>query len=216
VSAPGWPAVLRDGDVTLRPLRMRDAPAWMESRRRNIEWLRPWEATPPGGPSIFGVSSAVFTLMTRRLRADARGGKALPFVILVDREFVGQLNVAGVVRGSMDSAHIGYWVDQRVAGRGVMPASVALAVDHCFGPVGLHRIEVNIRPENVASRRVVEKLGFREEGVRQRYLHICGEWRDHLTYALVRDDVPLGLLHRWHETQRAADSSIRPHRDTPT
>jgi [ribosomal protein S5]-alanine N-acetyltransferase len=216
VGAPGWPAVLRDGEVTLRPLRMRDATAWMESRRRNVEWLRPWEATPPSGPSIFGVSPAVFTSMTRRLRADARGGKALPFVILVDREFAGQLNVAGVVRGSMDSAHIGYWVDQRVAGRGVMPTSVALAVDHCFGLVGLHRVEVNIRPENVASRRVVEKLGFREEGVRERYLHISGEWRDHLTYALVRDDVPHGLLHRWHETQRAADSPIRPHRDTPT
>jgi ribosomal-protein-alanine N-acetyltransferase len=201
--APGWPVSLADGDVTLRPLRMRDASAWCESRRRNVEWLRPWEATPPGGASIFGVSRAVFTTMTRRLRGDARAGRALPFVIVVDGEFAGQLNVAGIVRGSMDSAHIGYWVDQRVAGRGVMPTAVALATDHCFGPVGLHRIEVNIRPENAASRRVVEKLEFREEGTRERYLHISGDWRDHLTYALCRDDVPRGLLHRWHETQRA-------------
>lgn len=215
MSAPGWPAVLRDGEVTLRPLRMRDASAWMESRRRNIEWLRQWEATPPTGPSMFGVSAAVFTSMTRRLRADARGGKALPFVVLVGDEFAGQLNVAGIVRGSMDSAHIGYWIDQRVAGRGVMPTAVALVVDHCFGPVGLHRIEVNIRPENVASRRVVEKLGFREEGIRERYLHIAGEWRDHLTFALVSGDVPRGLLHRWRETRRAVDSPIPPHRDTP-
>jgi ribosomal-protein-alanine N-acetyltransferase len=214
--APGWPAVLRDGEVTLRPLRMRDATAWMDSRRRNVEWLRQWEATPPNGPSMFGVSAAVFTSMTRRLRADARGGKALPFVILVAGEFAGQLNVAGIVRGSMDSAHIGYWVDQRFAGRGVMPTAVALVVDHCLGPVGLHRVEVNIRPENIASRRVVEKLQFREEGVRQRYLHIAGEWRDHLTFALVRGEVPGGLLLRWHEAQQAIDSPIRPHRDTPT
>ena len=213
--APGWPAVLRDGDVTLRPLRMRDATAWMDSRRRNVDWLRPWEATPPGGPSMFGLSAAVFTTMTRRLRADARAGKALPFVILVDGQFAGQLNVAGVVRGSMDSAHIGYWVDERVAGRGVMPTAVALVVDHCFGPVGLHRIEVNIRPENVASRRVVEKLAFREEGVRERYLHISGEWRDHLTFALVRDEVPRGLLPRWRQSQQGADPVVRPHRDTP-
>ena len=215
MAAPGWPATLTDGDVTLRPLRMRDASAWMESRRRNIEWLRPWEATPPNGPSMFGVSGTVFTTMTRRLRADARAGRALPFVITVDGKFAGQLNVAGIVRGSMDSAHIGYWVDQRVAGRGVMPTAVALVVDHCLGPVGLHRIEVNIRPENVASRRVVEKLGFREEGVRERYLHIAGDWRDHVTYALVRDDLPNGLLYRWHRSQQGADPSLRRHRDTP-
>jgi ribosomal-protein-alanine N-acetyltransferase len=212
---PGWPATLTDGSVTLRPLRMRDASAWMASRRRNVEWLRPWEATPPHGPSIFGVSAAVFTSMTRRLRADARAGRALPFVILVDGKFAGQINVAGIVRGSMDSAHVGYWVDQNVAGRGVMPTAVALTVDHCLGPVGLHRIEVNIRPENHASRRVVEKLQFREEGIRVRYLHISGDWRDHVTYALTRDELPHGLLHRWHQSQSRAEETARRHRDTP-
>jgi ribosomal-protein-alanine N-acetyltransferase len=211
---PGWPAELRDGDVRLRPLRMRDVSAWMDSRRRNVEWLRPWEATPPNGPSIFGVSAAVFTAMARRLRADARAGHALPFVITVGREFAGQLNVAGIVRGSMDCAHIGYWVDRSFAGRGVMPTAVALAVDHCFGPVGLHRIEVNIRPENTASRRVVEKLGFREEGIRRRYLHIAGDWRDHLAYAIVNDEVPDGLLARWHQV-RSESTQLRPRRDTP-
>jgi [ribosomal protein S5]-alanine N-acetyltransferase len=212
VVVPGWPAVLRDGAVTLRPLRMRDANAWVESRRYNMEWLKPWEATPPGGAGIFGMSNGVFTAMTRRLRSDARHGRALPFAVLVDGRFAGQLNVAGLVRGSMESAHIGYWVDQRVAGRGVMPTSVALVVDHCFASVGLHRIEVNIRPENVASRRVVEKLGFRDEGIRERYLHISGEWRDHMTFALCRDDVPEGLVARWHRIRSATTSG----RDTPS
>jgi [ribosomal protein S5]-alanine N-acetyltransferase len=216
VPVTGWPAVLRDGEVMLRPLRMRDANAWMESRRRNVEWLQPWEATPPNGPNTFGVSAAVFTAMTRRLRADARRGRALPFAIVVANQLVGQLNVAGIVRGSMDSAHIGYWVDERFAGRGIMPTAVALVVDHCLGPVGLHRVEVNIRPENVASRRVVEKLGFREEGVRERYLHIAGDWRDHLTFALVREDVPGGLLQRWHAAQQQGEAPVPPHRDTPT
>jgi ribosomal-protein-alanine N-acetyltransferase len=212
VRLPGWPAEIRDGFVTLRPLRMRDASAWMDCRRRNVEWLRPWEATPPNGPSMFGTSASVFTAMTRRLRTEARRGRALPFAVLVDGRFAGQLNIAGIVRGSLDSAHIGYWVDQRVAGRGVMPTAVALAVDHAFGPVGLHRIEVNIRPENVASRRVVEKLGFRLEGTRERFLHISGEWRDHLTFALVREDVPEGLLKRWHDSISIGSSA----RDTPT
>jgi ribosomal-protein-alanine N-acetyltransferase len=139
----------------------------------------------------------------------------LPFVVTLDGRFAGQLNVAGIVRGSMDSAHIGYWVDQRVAGRGVMPTAVALVVDHCFGAVGLHRIEVNIRPENVASRRVVEKLRFRDEGIRKRYLHISGDWRDHVTYALVKEELPNGLLYQWHRSRDAAEGSTRPRRDTP-
>ncbi|HWB65967.1 MAG TPA: GNAT family protein [Mycobacteriales bacterium] len=201
MAALGWPAVLRDGDVTLRPLRMRDLPAWVDARRRNVEWLRQWEATPPTGPATFGASASVFTAMTRRLRREARRGQALPFVVCVDGELAGQLNVVGIVRGSLESASIGYWVDQRYAGRGVIPTAVALAVDHCFTAVRLHRIEVNIRPENAASRRVVDKLGFRPEGVRERYLHIGGEWRDHLTFALVADDVPGGLLRRWHSTR---------------
>jgi ribosomal-protein-alanine N-acetyltransferase len=200
-SAPGWPAVLADGDVGLRPLRMRDASAWVASRKHNIEWLRPWEATPPNGPGVFGTSTAVFATMARRLRAEAKAGRGLPFAVVVDGAFAGQLNVAGIVRGSLESAHIGYWVDQRVAGRGVMPTCVALAVDHCFEVVGLHRVEVNIRPENAASRRVAEKLGFRLEGTRERFLHISGDWRDHLSYALVREEVPGGLLKRWHRLQ---------------
>jgi ribosomal-protein-alanine N-acetyltransferase len=84
-----------------------------------------------------------------------------------------------------------------MAGRGVIPTAVALAVDHCFFTVGLHRLEANIRPENAASRRVVEKLGFREEGLRRRQLHIDGAWRDHLCYALTVEDVPGGLRSRW-------------------
>ncbi len=113
---------------------------------------------------------------------------------------VGQLTVGGIAWGSLRSAHIGYWIDQRVAGRGIMPTAVALATDHCFA-IGLHRVEINIRPENVASRRVVEKLGFRPEGLRLRYLHIDGDWRDHLTFALTVDEVPGGLVRRWVAAQ---------------
>jgi ribosomal-protein-alanine N-acetyltransferase len=78
-----------------------------------------------------------------------------------------------------------------------MPTAVALSVDYCFGVLGLHRIEVCIRPENGPSRRVVEKLGFRSEGMRPRYLHIDGDWRDHLVYALTAEEAPEGMLNRW-------------------
>lgn len=194
----GWPARLREGRIELRPLRLRDATAWREVRTRNARWLRPWEATLPlaehDAPTTYGS-------MVRRLRAEAREGRSLPFALTVDGVFAGQVTVGGIARGSLLSAYIGYWLDQRVAGRGIMPTAVAMATDHCFREVGLHRVEVNIRPENTASLRVVEKLGFRSEGLRERYLHIDGDWRDHLTFALCAEDVPDGLLSRWLATR---------------
>jgi ribosomal-protein-alanine N-acetyltransferase len=199
--SPGWPATLTDDRVTLRPLRLRDGPAWVDVRRANIDWLRPWEATPPGGPVGVSTSYAVFWMMVRRQRRQARHGGGLPFAVLYDGELVGQLNIGGIVRGSLHGCHIGYWIDSRVAGRGIMTTAVAMATDHCFWSVGIHRVEINIRPENTASRRIVEKLGFREESLRKRFLHIDGDWRDHLSYALVREEVPGGLLARWHRTR---------------
>ena len=117
---------------------------------------------------------------------------------------VGQLTVSSITWGSLRSANIGYWVDEACAGRGITPTAVALAVDHCFGAAGLHRIEVCIRPENAASLRVVHKLGFRSEGLRRAYLHIDGGWRDHESFALTAEDVPEGLLARWHVTRSSS------------
>src|SRR5690606_27177814 len=143
---------------------------------------------------------------SRRL---ARRGEALTFVIEVDGELAGQLSVSPILLGSLRGAAIGYWVSRHVAGRGVAPTAVALAGDYCFTELGLHRLEINIRPENAASLRVVEKLGFRDEGLRRRYLHIDGDWRDHRTFALVAEEVPGGLLERWRRTRarRAGDGA---------
>ena len=94
------------------------------------------------------------------------------------------------------------------AGRGVTPTVLALAMDHCFTSVGLHRIEATIRPENRASRRVVEKLGFHEEGIRRRCLHVDGAWRDHICYALTAEDIGAGLMPRWRSTVRASRTRI--------
>jgi ribosomal-protein-alanine N-acetyltransferase len=195
-----WPVTLREGSVGLRPLRQRDGARWREVRLRNAEWLRPWEATSPDPDRDV---APTFSAMVRRLRGEARDGRTLPFVVTWDDELVGQLTVGGIAWGSLRSAHIGYWVDQRLAGRGIMPTAVAMATDHCFAG-GLHRIEINIRPENVASRRVVEKLGFRPEGLRPAYLHIDGDWRDHLSFALTQEEVPGGVLSRWKASHTPA------------
>ena len=84
--------------------------------------------------------------------------------------------------------------------------AVALVIDHCFGPVGLHRIEVAIRPENASSLRVVEKLGINEVGYAPRFLHIDGDWRDHRIFAITREDVPVGLLKRLESAATEANS----------
>jgi len=185
---------------------MRDGPAWVEIRLRNEQWLVPWEPTPPGTGSLRATwkgrqTIGVFVQMLRALTRQARAASALPFAVTYEGVLVGQLTVSTIVRGAFESAHVGYWVDEAVAGRGVMPTALALATDHCFGPVRLHRLEAHIRPENTASRRVVEKLGWREEGLQRRYLAIDGSWRDHLGYAVTAEEVPTGMLRRWHQTQ---------------
>jgi [ribosomal protein S5]-alanine N-acetyltransferase len=192
---------LSDGPVGVRLLRVRDAAAWTEVRNRNEEWLSPWEGRVPRAPDVPWAqrhTAGVFVGMVRQQRREARLGRALPFAITYEGALVGQVTVGSIVRGAFDSGFLGYWVDGRVAGRGVMPTAVALVVDHCFRTVGLHRVNANVRPENTASRRVVEKLGFREEGLHLRYLFIDGAWRDHVAYALTVEDVPEGLLARWH------------------
>ncbi|MEU3573030.1 GNAT family protein [Kitasatospora sp. NPDC036755] len=194
----GWPVELHEGEVVLRPIRARDQREWQEVSRRNRDWLRRWEATVPPGPAGRAAGPRpTYRQMVRFLRGEASAGRMLPFVVLHKGQLVGQLTVGGITWGSMCSANIGYWVDEAVAGRGIIPTAVALSVNHCFRTLGLHRIEVCIRPENGPSRRVVEKLGFRSEGIRPRYLHIDGDWRDHLVYALTDEEVPEGMLERW-------------------
>lgn len=102
--------------------------------------------------------------MVSALRREARAGRVLPFVVTVDGELVGQLTVGNVQYGSLRGAHIGYWVARDHAGRGIIPTAVAMATDHGFNVLRLHRIEIAMRPENRPSRRVAEKLGFRYEG----------------------------------------------------
>jgi ribosomal-protein-alanine N-acetyltransferase len=140
---------------------------------------------------------AVFRTMRRATSQRARAGTALPFAVRHDGRLVGQVTVDNVVRGALRSGHLGYWVDSAVAGRGVTSLAVALVCDHAFGPVGLHRLQADIRPENTPSRRLVEGLGFRQEAVFRDYLDIDGAWRDHLGYALLAGDLPGGVLARW-------------------
>ncbi len=183
---------LTEGSLTLRPIAVRDARALEHELGSNRTWLRRWEATNPDGFRPFDTRAGIRSLLDQ-----SRQGHGMPLVLEVDGEFAGQLNVSQMFFGSLSSCAIGYWIAQRFAGRNLMPTAVALATDYCFLRLGLHRVEICIRPENVPSLRVVEKLGFRYEGLRRKYIHIDGGWRDHFSFGLTIEDAPLGVLRRW-------------------
>jgi [ribosomal protein S5]-alanine N-acetyltransferase len=204
----GWPVTLTEPDlldlpVSLRPVRVKDAAAWRDTRVRNAAWLRPWEPTNPETP-LYRSSLGPYVSMARTMRREARQGLTVPWVVTFGGRFVGQLTVGSIVWGSARSAQVGYWIDEAYAGRGITPTALAMAMDHCFFVIGLHRVEATIRPENHASRRVAEKLGFREEGLRRRSLHIDGAWRDHLCYAMTAEDAAGGLMPRWRRVLSAS------------
>jgi ribosomal-protein-alanine N-acetyltransferase len=137
--------------------------------------------------------------MRRAVARRARLGTSVPLAIRVEGRLAGQVTVDNIVRGALRSGYLGYWIDRSVAGKGMASLAVALVCDHAFGQVGLHRLQADIRPENLPSQKLVERLGFRQEGLLRRYLDIDGDWRDHLSYALLAEDVPGGLLARWRE-----------------
>lgn len=196
---PGWPARLAWGPVELHPLRRRDAAEWSRLRIANEDWLRPWE--PTSAQSWAGRHSPqAYRAMRRAVTRRARAGTSLPFAIRVEGRLAGQVTLDNVVRGALRAGSLGYWIDRGVAGRGMASLAVALVCDHAFGAVGLHRLQADIRPENLRSQRLVERLGFTREGLLRRYLDIDGDWRDHQAWALLTEDVPGGVLARWRET----------------
>lgn len=188
VAHPGWPAELVAGPVRLRAPRRRDARAWSEVRLRNEEWLSPWEATSSQRWADRNAIAAWPPLLAA-LRKAARAGTMLPFVVTYGSRLVGQMNVSNVVHGALRGCSVGYWIDSEVAGRGITPTALALVIDHCFTGVGLHRVQIDIRPENAASLRVVEKLGLRREGYFERFLDIDGAWRDHIAFAITVEEL---------------------------
>jgi [ribosomal protein S5]-alanine N-acetyltransferase len=219
----GWPATLTEPDlldapVELRPVQVSHARAWREIKAANSAWLQQWEPSTPAAPQALSPGGRYVSLIrqspiapyvsTARSRWAARHGGPLMWGVHYDGVVAGQLSVFGIAWGSTRSGKLGYWINERYAGHGIIPTAVAMAVDHCFRVMGLHRLEAGIQPQNAASRRVVEKLGFRDEGVRVREVHIDGAWRDHICYAVTAEDVPAGMLSRWRSV-RSTNRTLR-------
>ncbi|MDN4475536.1 GNAT family protein [Demequina sp. SYSU T00192] len=184
----GRDLVLGAPGLLLRPLAPRDEDEWMALRADNRDWLRPWEATVPPEAAAADMTFRAFVRQERRQR---RLLEALPLAIEVDGALAGRVVIAGIQWGAQRSGSLGYWVARDRAGSELVPRAAALLTEHAFR-VGLHRVEIAIRPENAASRRVAEKLGFVEEGRRRSYLYIDGGWRDHAIFARTQDDPRTG------------------------
>lgn len=174
--------------VVLRPLVQEDFPQWQDVRRRNKDWLTKWEPKRlPASPDVIEDRSA-FALRCHSRERERQLGSGYGFGIFVGGQFCGEVNLNSVQRGPFQNAYVGYWIDQAQAGHGYTPEAVVLVARYAFEELDLHRIQISIVPRNAASRRVVEKLGIRSEGVAERYLEINGVWEDHIRFAMTAED----------------------------
>lgn len=182
-STDTWPLILTAEPITLRPLRLRDRSRWDRIRAENRAWLSPWEATHPRVPSEASTHKLPsFGAMVSSHRREGRAGRAITLAIWYQKKMVGQISLGGIIYGAGRMAHIGYWIDKRYANLGITTKAVETLTEYAFSELELHRIEINIRPENISSRKVAEKAGFIYEGERSKFLHIDGQWRDHLCF----------------------------------
>lgn len=174
--------------VLLRPLVVTDFEAWREVRRRNVDWLTKWEpARVPGQPDVVEDKDAFAARCSARQR-ERQLGTGFGFGLFVQGEFAGEINLSSVQRGPFQSAYVGYWIDEKHAGNGFVPEGLVALARFVFEDLNLHRIQIAIIPRNHASRRVVEKLKIRDEGVALRYLEINGRWEDHIRYAMTAEE----------------------------
>jgi len=174
--------------IVLRPLVVSDFGAWQEVRRRNDEWLTKWEPSRlPGQPDVIEDRDAFAVRCSARQR-ERQLGTGYGFGIFVDGNFGGEINLSSVQRGPFQSAYVGYWVDEKLAGNGYVPEALVVLCRFVFEELHLHRVQVAIIPRNMASRRVVEKLKLRDEGVAVRYLEINGNWEDHVRHAITAEE----------------------------
>ena len=177
--------------VLLRPLVVEDFPAWSEVRNRNADWLLKWEPMRTVGAPDPVQSRDAFAVRCGARQRERQLGTGFGYGIFVEGHFAGEINLSIVQRGPFQSAYVGYWVDEAHAGKGYMPEALVCVCRAAFEDLHLHRVQISIIPRNTASRRVVEKLGIRDEGVAQRYLEINGTWEDHVRYAITAEE--------WHE-----------------
>jgi len=173
--------------IRLATLVESDYEAWLAVRTRCRSWLVPWEPRSKGAP-LAPEDQASFAARCGMRERERQLGSGFGFGIFVEGRFGGEITLSSIQRGPFQNGSIGYWIDEEMAGAGFIPEAVVVVLQFAFETLRLHRIEVAIIPRNTASRRVVEKLGLRNEGVAQGFLEINGEWEDHVRYAMTSEE----------------------------
>lgn len=186
----GREPVLQGDGVLLRYPENSDYAAWSVLRGESRDFLSPWEPSWAADELTRGA----FRRRLRRYHREIRNDLAYPFFLIrkPDNVLMGGCTLSNVRRGVTQSAAIGYWIGEPYARHGHMHAAITAMLPFVFEVLGLHRLEAACIPENEPSRSLLLKVGFREEGLARRYLQINGEWRDHILYALLEDDAPVG------------------------
>jgi ribosomal-protein-alanine N-acetyltransferase len=180
------PVISGDG-VFLRYPRVGDFAAWARVRDESRTFLAPWEPAW----ATDELSKGAFRRRLKRYQREAREDSAYAFFVFrgADNELLGGCTLSNVRRGVTQCCALGYWVGERFARQGYMFDAVCALIPFIFRTLGLHRIEAACLPSNDASRSLLAKAGFWQEGVARRYLQINGEWQDHLLFALLSEDV---------------------------
>jgi ribosomal-protein-alanine N-acetyltransferase len=180
--------LLEGSRVSLRPLVQSDYQQWREVRSRCREWLSKWEPRPAPGQNEDVDDPKMFAARCGARERERLLGSGFGFGIFVGDRFAGEVNLSAVQRGPFQNAYVGYWIDEALAGNGYVPEALVVLFRFAFEELGLHRLQISIIPRNSASKRVVEKLGLRDEGIALRYLEINGRWEDHVRYALTAEE----------------------------
>ena len=180
--------MLQGRRISLRPLLIEDFNAWREVRRRNNERLLVWEPKRiPGAPDPVESRDA-FAIRCGARQRERQLGTGYGYGIFVGDRFAGEINLSIVQRGPFQSSYVGYWIDDLHTGHSYTPEALVCVCRAAFEDLNLHRVQISIIPRNQASRRVVEKLDIRDEGVAVRYLEINGVWEDHIRYAITAEE----------------------------
>ncbi len=174
--------------VMLRPITAQDFEAWSEVRKRNGDWLLVWEPRMSIVSPDPAESRDAFVSRCSARDRERLAGTNYSFGLFVNGICVGEVNLNNVLRGAVQCATVGYWIDKARAGNGYVAEAVVALARFAFDELRLHRLEVCIIPRNTNSRRVMQKLNFREEGTAERFLEINGVWEDHVRYGFTAEE----------------------------